>query len=461
MAKKSFRFYSTVILVKTMIKIMRILKRNATNFPGVVALKLCPDILEQLEKPKTIIAITGTNGKTTVSNMIVDALQYNGYSFINNRFGGNIETGIISTLLDKSTLLGKTKYDMAVLEVDERSSNRIYPYIKPDFLVCTNLSRDSFKRNAHTEFIADILNKYIPKETKLILNGDDLISSHIAPENDRVCFGVRWEDGEPSVTDNIIKDIVMCPVCDSPLEYDFVRYNHIGRAKCVKCDFGTLPIDYDVVKRDYLNKNLQIKTPNGDEEYRLVGDNITDSYNMAAAIALLREFGLDKEQVNNAFESVKIVETRFNSEEINGKQLIINLAKGQNPIACSRACDFVRTHDGKKAVIMILEDFYDAKRSTENIAWIHETDFEFLNQDDINQIIVGGKRSSDYMVRLLMAGIPKDKIKCCASETDTPSFLDVDSVDKVFILYDLFNVTSLNSIKEQVKNKLMSGGNIS
>ena len=109
--------------------------------------------------------------------MIVDALEYNGYKFMNNRFGGNIQTGIISTLIDNTTLSGKIKYDMAVLEIDERSANRIYPYVKPDFLVCTNLSRDSFKRNAHPEFISDILNKYIPKETKLILNGDDLISS--------------------------------------------------------------------------------------------------------------------------------------------------------------------------------------------------------------------------------------------------------------------------------------------
>ena len=120
----------------------------------------------------------------------------------------------------------------------------------------------------------------------------------------------------------------------------------------------------------------------------------------------------------------------------------------------------MRSHTGRKAVIMILEDFYDAKTTTENIAWIHETDFEFLNQEDITQIIVGGKRSSDYIVRLLMAGIPKEKIKCCTVETDTPSFLDVNSVDKIFILYDLFNVVALDSIKEQVKKKILDGGRI-
>lgn len=459
MGKKNFRFYSTMIIIKIMIKTMKLLGRNATNLPGELALKLCPDILNRIDKPNTIIAVTGTNGKTTVSNMISDVLEDNGYDFINNRFGGNVDTGITSILLKESSISGKPKKNMAVLEVDERSANRIYPYIKPNFLICTNLSRDSFKRNAHTEFIASILDKYIPDDTNLILNGDDLISSHLKPNNNKVCFGVSWDENEISVKDNIIKDIVVCPLCDSPLNYDFIRYNHIGRAHCSKCSYGTLPINYDVVERNYTDNTISLNTPSGIEKYKLIGNNITDVYNMTAAISFLRSFGLSYEQVSNSFNNLKIVETRFNSEKINGKQLIINLAKGQNPIACSRACDFVRRHDGNKAVILILEDFYDAKRSTENIAWIYETDFEFLNQNSIKQVIVGGKRSSDYMLRLLMAGIPKEKIFCCENEADTVGFLNYDDIDKIFVLYDLFNTVSLNKIKEQIKLQLDGGSN--
>ena len=46
---------------------------------------------------------------------------------------------------------------MAVLEVDERASVRIFPYVKPDYAVVTNLTRDSIMRNAHPGYIADIL----------------------------------------------------------------------------------------------------------------------------------------------------------------------------------------------------------------------------------------------------------------------------------------------------------------
>ena len=40
--------------------------------PGTLALKLCPDFLKYVGRPKTIIAVTGTNGKTTVSNLLAD-----------------------------------------------------------------------------------------------------------------------------------------------------------------------------------------------------------------------------------------------------------------------------------------------------------------------------------------------------------------------------------------------------
>ena len=64
--------------------------------------------------------------------------------------------------------------------MDERSALRVYPYMKPEYMLITNLSRDSIMRNGHPEYIADILTKYIPKETKLVLNADDLISCRVS-----------------------------------------------------------------------------------------------------------------------------------------------------------------------------------------------------------------------------------------------------------------------------------------
>lgn len=447
--KKPIRFYISVLGAKIMIKLMRLMKRNATNLPGEIMLIFYPDLLKHFDMPENIIAVTGTNGKTTVSNMIGNILKANGYDIINNSFGGNVDTGIASLLLDNCTLSGGFKKDTAVLEVDERSAARVLPYVKPDWLVCTNLQRDSMKRNAHTEFIFNILNSNIPEKTKLILNGDDLISSRLAEKNPRTYFGIDRLENENPTLDNLICDIVNCPVCGNKLEFAFRHYNHIGRAKC-SCGFSSPDIDFDVKASE---NNEAVIMHNGKEErYKLPNNRITDLYNTVAAVTFSRTFGLSYEQVAKAMSEVKVVKSRYDSFNAGGKEVLVSLAKGQNPVACSGVCDFIRRESGNKAVIMILEDLYDSKRTSENIAWIYETDFEFLKGDDIKQIIVGGKRADDYMVRLLIAGIDKDKIVCCRNETDTPSHLKPELFDKLIIMYDLFNVESLNSIKEQLKN---------
>ena len=447
--KKPIRFYISVLGAKIMIKLMRLMKRNATNLPGEIMLIFYPDLLKHFDMPENVIAVTGTNGKTTVSNMIGNILKANGYDIINNSFGGNVDTGIASLLLDNCTLSGGFKKDTAVLEVDERSAARVLPYVKPDWLVCTNLQRDSMKRNAHTEFIFNILNSNIPEKTKLILNGDDLISSRLAEKNPRTYFGIDRLENENPTLDNLICDIVNCPVCGNKLEFAFRHYNHIGRAKC-SCGFSSPDIDFDVKASE---NNEAVIMHNGKEErYKLPNNRITDLYNTVAAVTFSRTFGLSYEQVAKAMSEVKVVKSRYDSCNAGGKEVLVSLAKGQNPVACSGVCDFIRRESGNKAVIMILEDLYDSKRTSENIAWIYETDFEFLKGDDIKQIIVGGKRADDYMVRLLIAGIDKDKIVCCRNETDTPSHLKPELFDKLIIMYDLFNVESLNSIKEQLKN---------
>lgn len=447
--KKPLRFYLSVIGAKLTIKLMRFAHKNATNLPGEIALIFFPKLLRYFEMPKTVIAITGTNGKTTVSNLIEEILTKNGYDHINNSFGGNVDTGIASILLDKCTMSGKFKKDTAVFEMDERSAPRLLPYIRPDWLICTNLQRDSMKRNAHPEFIFRILNENIPKKTRLILNGDDLISNRLAIKNKRNYFGISRLNNETLTEDNIICDISDCPQCGAKLDFNFRHYNHIGRAVCPECGFSSPDIDYDM--RSAENGSAEILHDGKTEKYRLLNNRITDYYNVTAAVAFCREFGLSEKQITSALDSMNIVSSRYESFEAAGREVIVSLAKGQNPVACSGVCDFIRREPGKKAVIMILEDLYDSKRTSENIAWIYETDFEFLKGNGVEQIIVGGKRASDYIVRLLLAGIDRDKIFTCTDEKDTVKLLEPEKVDKIMVMYDLFNVESLNSIKSQLK----------
>ena len=449
--KKNLRFYIALLGAKAGTILLKLLKRNATFFPGKFALKICPDFLGRIDKPKTIIAVTGTNGKTTVCNMIEDILKDNNYIFIDNKYGSNIDAGVTTTLINGANLKGKSKKALAILEVDERSSPKIYPYLTPTYLVCTNLFRDSLMRNAHTEFISNILTANIPKETTLILNGDDLITSNIAPENKRMYFGIDRLDTDGDKCENIARDIIVCPKCNSKLEYEYVRYNHIGKAHCTKCDFKSPNIDYLVTNLDLKNKKMTLKNGNLEEEYELISDNIINIYNMLTVITVLKQIGLSKDQINNSMKKLKIVDTRYSEEMVNGVKVVTHLAKGMNPIACSRVFDYVRKYKGNKAVILILDDLHEAEKGSENTAWQYDTDYEFLNDESIKQIIIAGARHLDGLVRLEIAGVSKDKISFGRNELSAIDNLKLEGIETVFILHDLYAMELKDAIKSKIE----------
>lgn len=452
--KKNLRFYVAFYLAKLARWALKVLRRNASYFPGKLAITLCPDFLGRIDKPKTIIGVTGTNGKTTVCNLLEEALRRNGYELIDNHLGSNVNSGVASSLIETADSKGRQKREIAVFELDERSAVKIYPYMQPTFLLCTNLFRDSLKRNAHTEFIFNILDKSIPKETKLILNGDDLLVSNLAKENERVYFGIDRLETDEDTCHNIVQDISVCPNCSSRLEWDFVRYNHIGRAHCSKCDFCSPQMDYEVTKIDFEKEIMLLKHKGTEEIYPIMNDNIINIYNVLAVISVLKEMGLTKEQIDKGLEGQKIVDTRYSEEMINGIKVVTHLAKGLNPIACSRVFDYVRKQPGNKAVIMILDNLHDAATSSENTAWQYDTDYEFLNDDSIKQILMAGARYLDGLVRLEIADVDKDKIVAKRKELELVQDLNLDGIDKVFILHDLHSTELRDKIKEQVREKI-------
>ena len=98
------RYYIALWAAKLSIVALKITKHNGTNFPGVLALKICPRFLKYAPKPEKIIAVTGTNGKTTTSNMLLDMLTMDGHNVLNNKMGSNINSGIASSLIYGSTI---------------------------------------------------------------------------------------------------------------------------------------------------------------------------------------------------------------------------------------------------------------------------------------------------------------------------------------------------------------------
>ena len=101
------RFLFALWMAKLSIPALKITRHNGTDFPGSLAVKLCPDFLKYIGKPEHIIAVTGTNGKTTVANMLNDVLTAEGKTILSNRAGSNIISGVSTALLKGCGLLGQ------------------------------------------------------------------------------------------------------------------------------------------------------------------------------------------------------------------------------------------------------------------------------------------------------------------------------------------------------------------
>ncbi len=445
------RYFIALWAAKLGYRLLRIIGKNATMYPGYIALKICPDYLGRTRKSPHVICVTGTNGKTTTTNMVADILSSGGMNIVSNRYGSNINTGVATALTHSVNVFGKPKVDALVLEVDEKYSRLILPFIKPDFLVCTNLFRDSMRRNAHPEFIFNILDTYVPKNTKLVLNADCLLSSQLCKENDRVYFAIDKLDTDVTECINLINDFSICPVCDEKLQYNYLRYHHIGNAYCPKCGFKSNEAKYHLTKIDYENNTITIKHDDEEDTYPIVNKALYNIYNELAAISVLTEFGADKEMVKAQINKIGVTKTRYKELKAGKTEIIRTMAKGQNSVSCSRTADFVGHESGEFSIFMMIDDWFDRKNSSEVIGWIYDVDFEFFNTPNLTQIVIAGPRCYDYKLRLLIAGLSEDKIVCCEDELAAVDVMNTD-IDKLYFIHD--PSTYEHSLK--VEEKLVS-----
>lgn len=448
----TFRLILAIFFAKLTYYSFRLLGRNASHSPGWVALHICPDYLERIKKCPLTICVTGTNGKTTVTNMISDALIDNHYTVSTNRIGSNIAPGIASALTNSISFSGKPIKDACVLEVDERASRLILPYVKPNYLVVTNLFRDSLKRNAHPDYIFSVIDTYTPKETTLILNSDDLCSSRLGETkgNKRIFYGIGKMQGDLTRSINLVSDYAFCPVCHTKLQYNYLRYHHIGNAYCPSCGFHSYQAEYFVSHVDTENKQITVRERNAERRYPLVNTAIFNIYNELTVITTLREIGLDSLKIKQSLEKLSVVDSRLKETKVGNVGVVQAMSKGQSCVSCSRTFDYLRTVEGRKVVILIVDDLYDRKNSVEYIGWIYDSDFEFLADKDIVQIVATGPRCYDHQVRLLLAGVEKEKIVCCEKEMDAVEAFQKGGIDKVFVLYDTSTYNLAMKVKEKV-----------
>ena len=447
-------FYFALWSAKAAHLASRIIRKGGTTAPGKVALAICPDFLSRIGRPETLIGVTGTNGKTTVSNMLCDILESMGFDLVSNREGANIDAGAATSLIVSAGLGGKCRKKLGVLEMDERSAARLFPVLKPDYLIVTNLFRDSMRRNAHPEYIASLMDASLSPATHLILNADDPISSSLAPLNSRTLFSVDKLAQEPLLRENLVQDVQICPVCGDRIVYDFRRYHHIGKAHCDSCGWHSPEADFLLVSADRSAGKITVMESDIWKEYPMPSPEIYNLYNTLAAITLLRHMGHSAEEIAGAMSGLKVVQSRLRSEEIGRWQLTESMAKGLNAVACSRNFDMVLNTPGKKAVVLMLDDVFDEKTSSENIAWLYDADFEFLCHEDIVQILAVGKRCLDTRLRLLLAGAAPQRVTAVQKAADAPALVKLEECEKVFVLFEVYRHGQAMEVRDAIAERM-------
>jgi lipid II isoglutaminyl synthase (glutamine-hydrolysing) len=442
---------------------LRAIGRAGTHVPGLIARRLHPGIIGALRHPARVVVVTGTNGKTTVTNLLAEALMAEGMRVASNRNGSNIAAGVTSSLIGAVTWTGRPRVDIAVLEMDERSAKLVLPGLKPELLVCMNLTRDSIKRNAHPAYIAWILSSAMPAETRLLLNADDLLAASIGGEaNPRRFFAVDRLPGDGTHPHGAAVDVAICPVCDHLLEWDYWRFNHIGKAHCPNGDFRAPDAEYRAIDPDAATERVVLSFDGERRDAHLINENIVNVYNEIAVAGALDELGVPRDRIVAAFDALKPPATRFDEVRLGDVELVRILTKGLVGVACSRAFQYLSSFRGRKAVVMNIDEVSERTTDVEIPAWTYDADYDYLADGSLETIVVGGVRRHDQALRLAIAGVDPAIIRTVESEVGAADAIDLGGVDQVFNLHSVHNaLITGNPVQQRLRDRLAaarSGG---
>lgn len=151
-------------------------KSGGQAMPGLVVETLVPGYLGKMlgQLPDGVVIITGTNGKTTTTKMVVELLEAHGKRVLTNPTGSNLTRGIISSVSQQAGKTGKLPFDIAVFELDEAYARQFTDVMKPRFVLGLNASRDQLDRFGEVDMVAKLIAQTMLSATEgIIVNGDD------------------------------------------------------------------------------------------------------------------------------------------------------------------------------------------------------------------------------------------------------------------------------------------------
>ncbi len=369
----------STIIGKSVKKVAQ-LRGGGSALPGLVVEKIDPDFIRRTleDLPQGVVIISGTNGKTTTTKIVVELLESVGMKVFTNRTGSNFSRGVAAALLNEVDIHGKLDADIAVLELDEAWAVKFVKMVQPRFSLLLNVMRDQLDRFGEIDITAKLLEKIAAATIDtVVLNRDDprvfAISKKIRAKS--VFFGTTSELLQLMPTDDTLKS---------------------GSARAN----SRVIADVLLSKIDGQRAVFRISDKNA-----LISTQLTGVYNLlnaAAAIALARQIA-GNEVTGALLLALKNIQPAFGRGEtimLHGVPIELILVK--NPSGFRLALlSFARS---QAAMMVAINDNYADGR---DMSWLWDVDFSKIKAVST----VSGIRAYDMALRLQYDEVPVEKVE--------------------------------------------------
>ncbi len=397
------------ILLCRLVRFVGGLVGKGSSLPGQFALKVCPDVLGRVKLPERIIAVTGSNGKTSTVEMIAAVLTADGRKVVYNKEGSNQIEGVATLILSHCDLKGRMNADVLLLESDERYARHTFKWFRPTHFVITNLYRDQLTRNGHPEWVFQSILPAVTTESTLVLNADDPLVSCFAGEHEGqkvVWFGMEEQSFSTDRPVGVYDDGQRCPICKCRLQYLYYHYHHIGNYMCPNCGHHRHRPDFAVTAVDLDGGRLVI---DGGWTIDLAFRSIYNVYNILAAWSVCALCGADKEKMAATLSSYVLKNGRMVTFTLGGHKGTLLTSKHENSVAYDTNLDYV-LRQGQDCEVMLIVDAISRKYFTGETSWLWDINFDLLSAEHVKRVWLCGRYVNDLAMRFDFTSVPAGRL---------------------------------------------------
>ena len=400
--------------VKTLLRLFNV--SGGTALPGLLVEKVYSKIFDDIATnfSQKIIVISGTNGKTSTTNILSNIFENTEISVISNFSGSNLERGVISAYLDSLNNFGQfiSPNSVLILEIDEGVLPQIAEKIKPEMIILLNLFRDQLDRYGEIENIRSRWMNTFAKDmfvkSKLIVNADDFLLSDIAKsfQGEVSYFGIDDQLLSEN-TSNRITEISYC-YCGKKIIHSLLYYAHIGKWQCSHCDNMRKQPDIIATNIQLSNNGIRfnLKSNSDSRFFESSSIGLFSVYNAIAAFSALIKLGINLEYIHDSFKVNHQIFGRQESFIIKERKIKLFLVK--NPAGLDQVIDALmqkkHIHENQnQQKINLLFALNSRIEDGKDVSWIYDADFETLTSG-VGNLVVSGERLHDLALRFVIAG---------------------------------------------------------